>query len=497
MLDGDFWPSLQQPLALLVIPALWLLIIAALLLRRRTLQWEHLIERNFHRILLVSLPRSGRFWPSLLLGLASLCLGLALSKPQFGPASTPANGSNTMPLVILLPLNAASLSTDIAPSRLQLMQAQSMELMRQRLPAQSAMVVYAGSAHRLLPLNNDAAASATIIQALKPELMPADGKNAAAAVALGIRLLQQGRQPQGEILLYSNQLSQHEQQQILRMLQDSKHRLTIIGIGSKAGAVIQGDSQQQLSRLDEGGLKAFCRRASCNYLHIQQVARQYQPAASKFDANGNGRQDQGYWLLLPMLLLLAPLARKGWLLAVVLIPLLQPLPLPAAQQPEPPAELQLIRANPQQALKQLDEPMWLGIAAYHAGDYQLASQHFASATGAAARYNQANALMQLGQYQQAIELYQQALLLQPQLSQASSNLQLARQLAGQQAPDNLQLQQSSQQANTPGPHQQSQQDEPLAQQADLHTWLRQINHQPDELLQQTFWYEYINMENQP
>src|SRR5690606_8884248 len=177
---------------------------------------------------------------------------------------------------------------------------------------------------------------------------------------------------------------------------------------------------------------------------------------------------------------LAPLARKGWLLA---------LPL-----------LLFVHSEHSLAQESQDAVMWQAIAAYEAHNYQQASQLFASLDGAVARYNQANALMHLGQFEQAIILYQQALQLEPQLSRASANLQLAQQMRQQQL-NNEQARQQSQHSLISGEQQQPQPEpdnqQPQQPQVDLDTWLRQIPDQPGELFKQVFWYEYIDMELQP
>lgn len=454
--------SFQQPLALLLIPSLWLLIVLALLSRRRLQQWEHLIERSFHRKLLIALPASGRFWPSILLGLASLCLALALSQPQLSRQTTSTHAPASLPLVILLPLTEDSLRRDSPPSRLLLMQTQAQLFAEQRLPAQSALVAYAASAHTLAALNDDPVAMHSLLQAAQPELMPMQGQNAAAAVELAQQLLQQGRQLQGEILLYTNQLSHAEQQQIRNSLRHGKHRLTIISAGN----------HQELEK--------FSRKHNYQHLPLQQARHSYQPATSQQGKHSNHQQDHGYWLLPVVLLLLAPLARKGWLLA---------LPL-----------LLFVHSEHSLAQESQDAVMWQAIAAYEAHNYQQASQLFASLDGAVARYNQANALMHLGQFEQAIILYQQALQLEPQLSRASANLQLAQQMRQQQL-NNEQARQQSQHSLISGEQQQPQPEpdnqQPQQPQVDLDTWLRQIPDQPGELFKQVFWYEYIDMEQQP
>lgn len=450
--------SLQQPQALLLIPALWLLILLALRLRRRSQQWEHLIARPFHASLLVALPRSGRFWPSLLLGLASLCLGLALSQPEFGHKAV--DHKRSADLVIVIPLTQASLADDLPPSRLQLMQTQAQELIRQRLPAQSAMVVYAASAHRLMPLSNDPQAADSLLMALHPQLLPGQGQgqDAAAALQLAQQLLEDGRQPRGEILLYVHQLNALEQQQIINLQKRSQHHLTIVGF----------TNNQQL--------QAFAKKNRYGYFHLQQLAHNYRPAAGARQYDAQQQQAQGYWLVLPLLLLLAPLARKGWLLGLLLALLIQPWP----------------------ALANEADPMWQGIAAYQKQDYLLASQHFAGINSAAGRYNQANALMHLARYQQAADLYRQALQLDPQLREASANLQLALKLQEQQGHTaRPHAADSARRADSQSGQQDRAQTQAPYQQVDLDTWLRQIPDNPAPLLQNVFWYEYLQMEHQP
>lgn len=72
------------------------------------------------------------------------------------------------------------------------------------------------------------------------------------------------------------------------------------------------------------------------------------------------------------------------------------------------------------------DPMWRGVAQMHAGDFKAAEQTFAGVDTADGAYNQANALVMLGKYQEAVARYDRALELRPSWPQAEANRQIAQ-----------------------------------------------------------------------
>ena len=133
-------------------------------------------------------------------------------------------------------------------------------------------------------------------------------------------------------------------------------------------------------------------------------------------AGGEARtwQDQGYWLLLPLLLLVAFAFRRGGAFALVLACAI----LPSA--PVQAADLADLWQRPdQQAHARLEA----GAAAYRQGDYEGALRAWESVPGADAAYNRGNALAQQGRLAEAVEAYDRALELQPGMDDAAVNRQ--------------------------------------------------------------------------
>lgn len=78
------------------------------------------------------------------------------------------------------------------------------------------------------------------------------------------------------------------------------------------------------------------------------------------------------------------------------------------------------------------DPMWKGAALYKNKDYEAALEAFKRVPGAESAYNQANALARLGQLEQAIEKYDEALQERPGHTNAMANKKLVEDLLQQQ-----------------------------------------------------------------
>ncbi|RDI57188.1 tetratricopeptide repeat protein [Microvirga subterranea] len=72
------------------------------------------------------------------------------------------------------------------------------------------------------------------------------------------------------------------------------------------------------------------------------------------------------------------------------------------------------------------DPMWRGVALFRAGAFKDAAQAFAALDTAEAAYDHGNALVMLGQYDNAVGRYDRALELRPGWAEAEANRTLAR-----------------------------------------------------------------------
>ena len=571
------WPYWFRPWWLLLLPLLGWLLWQLWHRQKRAGRWQMILPPAFHAALLSGGNGRDSKLPWIALGVAWLLTVFALLGPSWERveqlSQKPAD-----PLVVLLELTPEMLATDVQPNRLEQARRKLFDLLQNRSDAQTAIVVYAGSAHTLVPLSDDLATSRNLLDALKPSLMPEAGHRADLAVVKALTLLQQAALGDGRILLIGSSLTEQERLEIRRALSGKTTQFLMLGIGTAEGAPITQDDGSFLKdeqgailvpRLDDAGLKAFASDLDGHYRHarlddadLRELGLLDGPRNLRNDGQTlrlDTWADQGYWLLLPLLLLAACAGRRGWLFC---LPLLLALPQPSYAfdfqdlwlRPDQQGQHLLKQKRPAEAAQHFEDHQWQGVALYEAGDYTGAAQRFAEGNDAHAHYNRGNALAKSGELEAALDAYDQALERQPDLRPALTNKALVENLLKQkqtppaaepdkasseepqtppqESPSSAAAQPSSTgEPKTEGEDAQSTTEQQPArparpgsnevpgselgdeqhttppmrpandsiegeQQQALEQWLRQIPDDPGELLRRKFWYEQQQHQDQ-
>ncbi|MBM3109799.1 VWA domain-containing protein [Pseudomonas sp. P66] len=471
----ELWPQWLRPAWLIVLPLLAWLLFKLWHRQKRAGRWQMILPPSFHAVLLGGGNGRDSKLPWIALGLAWLITVLALVGPSWQrleeTRQRPAD-----PLVILLELTPQMLAEDVAPNRLEQARRKILDLLEHRRDSQTAIIVYAGSAHTLVPLSDDLATSRNLLEALTPSIMPQPGQRADLAVRKGLALLAQAGLGQGRLLLVGSSLSPQEREGINQALGRQGPSLLMLGIGTAQGAPVKQANGEFLKddqggilmpRLDSASLRAFVASTGGRYRNVRiddldlRGLRLFENPKSLRD-DGQTLQldswaDQGHWLLLPLLLLAACAGRRGWLFC---LPLLLVLPQPSYAfefsdlwlRPDQQGQRLLEQRRPNEAAQRFEDRQWKGLALYEAGDYDGAARLFAQGNSAADHFNRGNALARSGELEAALDAYEQALERQPELQAALSNKALVEQL--------LQQRQAEQPEQTP---EQSQQSDPSAQ----------------------------------
>lgn len=447
-----------RPWWLLALLPLMALILAVRHRRHHSSAWQRVIHPSLLP-LLVSGDAGCRRWPAGTLIVAAALASLAMAGPAW-ERTTVASSRLDNALVILFDLSPSMLATDIRPDRLTRARLKTIDILNRHSEGSVALVAWAGDAHVVTPLTEDANTLLALLPVLHPNIMPRAGSNPELALEKGLELLMNAGHTQGDLLFVTDgfvEQAVENLQQTLRSFPD--FRLSILGVGSDEGAPIPlGDGG--FARDSRGGIVVaqlgstlLQRLASRNggrystlvasdddidYL-LQPIFDQAEASAQEQERTLETWQDRGPWIVLA-LLPLAVLAFRRNLLALLLVAPLLATP-PAAQAEDGTSLWDRLWHNrdrlgyraleshePARAAELFVDPQWRAVADYRRGDFAAAAQGFAQDPSARGRFNLGNALARQGRLEDALDAYDQALQLNPDFEDARLNRELLEKL---------------------------------------------------------------------
>lgn len=448
MADFHFLRPALLGLLLLLLP----LFIYVRRTQERQPHWAKILPPHLHKAMLGgdhSKSQSRPWLPYLVMAI----MIIALAGPSWDRRQTPLFQLQ-QGRVLVMDMSASMWATDFTPNRLTHARYKAQDLLAMMDEGELGLVAYAGDAFALAPLSSDRNTIANLLPALNPEIMPVVGSNLPAALQQADKLLQDAGYQQGEIILITDDLLPEHAQNAQKVLQKMPWQLQVLAIGSAEGAPMALPNGEFI-RLQDG-------RLALAKTHYQALADLAQSSGGKMVISQPGDQDlqqlihtlinpnqvkteqeqtqalwldRGGYLLVLVLPLLAFSLRRYGILLILLAPL--------ALVNTPSAHASPWVTDAQQTYQSFEQ----GAAAYNAEQYEDALEAFNAISGPLGSYNQANALMQLARYQEAIDRYQSVLAQEPNHPQATTNLEIAKALLEQQ---------QQQQQNETGENQQPQ-----------------------------------------
>lgn len=438
--------------------------------------WFAVIDKQLLPFVLTSESNKRRRYPLFLTFIAvSLCI-TALAGPVYKKLPQPVYREQSS-LVVLLDLSQSMDATDIKTSRLSRAKLELLDILQTRKTGQTALIVYAADAFVVTPLTDDNATIANLVPSLETDMMPAQGSNLTNALAKTVSLFKQAGIVRGDILVITDGIRQTDAEAIKEIFSQG-YRLSIFGIGTAEGAPVplasgflqDSDGAIVIPKLQPAVLQRYALSAGGLYtgLHaddadtskLTQIFQSTEITQDDLsdDLSADIWQEEGHWLLLPLLFFAALWARKGWI-AVVLVFIL-PLPQPAYAEtaetgnsyldskhlwssPDQKAMKAFNNGNNEYAAREFTDPDWKASAFYRNGDYQAAADALEKTSHSEGFYNRANALAKLGNYEEAIKAYDKAIELDESNEDAKYNREQVKQVLQQQQ-QNSQQQDSSQ-----------------------------------------------------
>jgi Ca-activated chloride channel family protein len=420
-------------------------------------RWSRYIDPALLDHLIVSRKNRLRFRPIHMACLLIIMGTLAAAGPTWKREQPPFT-EDKAPLVIALDLSPTMNAIDVNPTRLERAKMKLRDLLKARNGGHTALFVYAGTTHMVLPFTTDFPLFDLYLSSLSTELMPDQGKNSARALQSISDFLKDEPVP-GTILFVTDGIEPKSIAGFRQFAaqQHDKSEIMVLGVGTSQGGPIRigenrfltdSSGRRVYSRLDVDQLRSIDREGipsatiTLNDDDIRWVQRHVQHHLDLLQQRDSRMRwiDEGYWLTIPICAIAMFWFRKGWAVrgisaGIAFLFLMQPCEaqvqfswmdiwLTHDQQ----GRYYYERGDFKKAAERFDDSQWRGIALAHAGDYEAALNAFALSDTAEAWYNQGNALAHLNRYADAVQTFQEALLKRPSWTEAQENLALMKSL---------------------------------------------------------------------
>ena len=417
--------------------------------------WQRIVDPALAPYVL-SRSASGRYsyrWWLMVLG--GILAVLSLAGPSWDRLEQPVFRSEQA-MVIALDLSRSMDAQDLTPSRLTRARLKILDILERRKSGQTALVVYSSNAFTVTPLTTDVDTVAALVNSLGTDIMPSRGSYPIAAINKGRRLLEQAGVGHGEVLLITDGGTSPGAEKAAEDLADAGYTLSVLGVGTLQGAPIpiagggfvtdrsgniavpKLEARELQSLAAAGGGRFTILSADDRDLDILLSGVVDPSIASDESLATDQWLEEGPWLLLFLLPLAAFAFRRGWMLIIVfaILPFAEPvhafgwddLWLTKDQQ----AQRQLAGGNAGDAASLFEDPVWRAVANYRAGEYAGSANGFAGQEDTENLYNFGNAVARLGEFETAIDAYEQVLQANPGNEDARYNLDLLKQLQDQQ-----------------------------------------------------------------
>lgn len=267
------------------------------------------------------------FWA----GLWSLAV-LAMAGPRWSYTDVqqfrPANS-----LVVVLDISRSMLAADVKPNRLARARQEVEDLLGSAQGVRVGLIAFASVSHVISPVTEDARSIRAALPALSTDLVRLQGSRLSSALERAEQLLiSQPREGSRSILLISDgDFEEPGLERRIASLADQGIRLHVLGIGTRTGDAVPGPGGRPLrdrtgqpvrSRLNEPLLKTLAAAGGGIYQtadyrdsDIRRVLAQVEDRSSLRVA-GEARtrvwNEEFYWLVAGMLILLIPQFRRIW-----------------------------------------------------------------------------------------------------------------------------------------------------------------------------------------
>jgi Ca-activated chloride channel family protein len=266
--------------------------------------WKGIVAEHLRLHLMVGGENRSRVQPVHLLCGGWIVAILALAGPSWRREPAPF-ADDTAALAIVLKVTPSMRAEDIQPDRLTRSVQKIRDLLKHRPGARTALIAYAGSAHRVLPLTRDSDLVSSYAGDLSPDVMPIEGDVCGEALQLAQDQIVRSGQA-GWILWICDGVSPDQRLALTNSRQPGRAPITVLaatGVGPELASL-----REAAETIDSTVVTL-----SADDRDVRQLAANTRFSPATVAGASALWQDAGYWLVPPLALLSLGWFRPGWM----------------------------------------------------------------------------------------------------------------------------------------------------------------------------------------
>lgn len=269
--------------------------------------WRQICDAHLLPYLIQSRRYSRRMTALLFLGISTLFMIISLAGPTWSRLPVPTY-QPIQPRVVLLDMSHSMLSKDLHPDRLSRAKFKLHDLFQHKGVGQFGLVVYTGEPFVVSPLTDDGQTIDALLSSLTTDVMPVEGQQLTQALEQASQLISQAGFQHGQLLVLTGTSPSRESIAVAKACARMGIHTSIMPMISPKTPL--NPLFQELADAGQGELIRFSDTSTDLDLWLNAFNKRQEYTADRQN-DMPVWQDQGRWFLIPALLFLLPVFRRG------------------------------------------------------------------------------------------------------------------------------------------------------------------------------------------
>lgn len=426
-----------RPKALYLFVPLAFILLLLILSNRERKKWKVIIAPALQPFMFSKGSPWSLVLPLLFFAISTTFAIFSLAGPTWKKRELPKEKINAV-VLLALDMSRSMTATDIQPNRLERAKFKISDFLDANPRARAGLIAFAGTAHPVLPFTSDYKLIKHHASSLVNHIMPVDGTDMGMLIEVVDSMMSKISAP-STVVLMTDEITSDDAILLTNYLNGNRHRMEILLFSTPNGAQVPGHPHV-LSKQDQSVIQNLAQDTAIHVTSITLDKSDVESVAHRisdklvFEKEIEKKEqewdDMGLLFLLPAILITLFWFRKGWVIQWcwigIGIALLQSCGVDSKHpdwwySTDYQGQLFEDAGKFEEAADHFEDNQHKAAAYFKAGNYEAAADLFSLDSSATSTYNKGLALAMMGRYDEAMISFNDAIQLDPSLSDKVNN----------------------------------------------------------------------------